>query len=152
MVDPGIINEFLASKELAIAGVSRDKKKFGYIVFNELRKRDFSIFPVNPNTKEIDGMPCYNSISELPANASHLYIVTPKSSTEAIVKEAVSKGIRNIWIHQKSDTPEVLSLARDSGINLIHGECIIMYIKPVAGFHKFHRFLKNLFGGLKSKK
>lgn len=27
----------------------------------------------------------------------------------------------------------------------IHGECILMFLEPVAAFHRIHRFFKGLF-------
>ena len=45
MISLAEIQEFLAPKKLAIAGVSRNPKKFGYTVFKELREKDFEIYP-----------------------------------------------------------------------------------------------------------
>jgi predicted CoA-binding protein len=148
MITMQAINNFLSVKDIAIAGVSRDRKKFGFMVFHELKKKGYTTYPINPNTDSIDETRCYKSVSELPDSATSLYIVTPKATTLQIVKDAVAKGIKNIWIQQKSDTPEALALAKDNGINLIHGECIIMFISPSESFHKFHRFMRKLFGGM----
>jgi len=142
------INDFLSVKDLAVAGVSRDKKKFGYVVFQELKKKGFSLYPINPNAETIDEVKCYKSVSELPVIITNLYIVTPKKNTAQIIRDAIAKGIRNIWIQQKSDTSEAIDLARENDINLIQGECIIMFISPSESFHKFHRFIRKLFGGM----
>ena len=85
-------------------------------------------------------------MTDLPASAINLYVVTPKVKTAQIIKEAIAKGIKNIWIQQHSDSAEALELAKENGINLIYGECIIMFISPKQNFHKFHMFIKKLFG------
>ncbi len=59
---------------------------------------------------------------------------------------ALDKGIRNIWIQQRSDTGEALELLKDTDVNLIHNQCILMYAGPVKGPHKFHRFINKVFG------
>ncbi len=140
------IDAFLAGRKVAVAGVSRDPKKFGHIVFRQLRERGFEVFPVNPGTDTIDGIPCFRSVSALPLNVHSLIILTPKKQTREVVAEALAKGIDNIWIQQMSDTPESLALARSQPVNLVAGECILMHIDPVTGIHKFHRALKKLFG------
>ena len=148
MITMNAINEFLAVKELAVAGVSRDKKKFGGMVFQELKEKGYTIFPVNPNAETIYDTTCFKSVSDLPASTTNLYIVTPKKHTLEVIKQAVARGIKNIWIQQSSDTPEAIKLCMANNINLIHGECIIMFISPTKSFHKFHKFLRKLFGGM----
>ena len=140
------IDSFLSTRKIAIAGVSRDPKKFGHLVFKQLRDKGFEVYPINPNVDYIDGTPCFRNVSSLPLNIHSLLIITPKKHTRDVVSEAISKGIDSIWIQQMSDTPEAIELTRSHSLNLITGECILMHIEPVTGFHKFHRSIKRLFG------
>ena len=140
------INEFLAEKTIAVAGASRNPKKFGGMVLNELTKKGYNILPVNPNAMEISGISCYHSVLNLPADVKNLYIVTPKSETAGVVAEAIQKGIAKIWIQQKSETEEALEMARKNNIPVISNKCIFMFTEPVESFHKFHRFFARLFG------
>lgn len=142
------IESFFAVKKIAIAGVSRDSKKFGRQVFIELTSRGYDIYPINPNTQTIGGLPCFQSIKELPNDVKNLVIITPKRETEAIVKEAVQKGIPNIWIQQTSETPESIRYAEERNVKVIHHECILMWTTPINGVHKFHKTIKKLFGRL----
>jgi uncharacterized protein len=103
---------------------------------------------VNPMTTEINGERCYQHISELPSHVSSLLILNSKENTRSIVKEALSRGMNNIWIQQMSDTPEALKLASKGNVNLVHGQCIFMFAEKVEGFHKFHRGVKKFFGAL----
>jgi len=142
------INQFLAPKKLAVAGASRNTKKFGYAVFNELRQKGFDVCPVNPNADLIDGVTSYKSVMELPAGYEKLFIVTPKNETDVIIKQAAEKGIKHIWIQQMSNSPESSKIAKEHGIELIEKECIFMFAEPVNSVHKFHRFLWKVFGQL----
>jgi len=63
------------------------------------------------------------------------------------MKQTVDKGINNVWIQQQSETPEALKLGKENGINTIHHQCIFMFTQPT-GIHKFHRGIKQFFGGL----
>ena len=140
------IRSFLETKELAIAGVSRNPKKFGRMVYDHLKKREFKLYGVNPNTDNIDGDPCYHTVADLPAHVTRLLAVTPKSQTFDIVQAAVDRGIKSIWIQQSSETPEALELASKNDVDLISRECIMKFAEPVSGVHKFHRFVSRLFG------
>jgi uncharacterized protein len=140
------IESFLTEKKIAIAGVSRNSKKFGHTVFQELSQRGYDVYPVNPNTDSLGGTPCFQSISALPSDVRNLLIVTPKSQTAGVVKEAVSKGISGIWIQQMSETPEAMQFALENKVDLVARQCILMWIEPVKNIHRFHRNLKKLFG------
>jgi predicted CoA-binding protein len=142
------INQFLAPKKIAIAGVSRNNKKFGYAIFNELRQKGFDICPINPNAEEIDGVKCYKSVSEIPSGYDKLFIVTPKNDTDNMLKQAIDKGIKHVWVQQMSNTSETAKLAKDANVELIEKECIFMFAEPVTSVHKFHRFLWKVFGQL----
>jgi len=147
-VSKEMIKSFLSAPSIAIAGVSRDPKKFGYAVLKELKQKGLNVIPVNPEADLILDTPCYRDIRTLPDSIGHLLIVTPKSATLGVLKEAEQKGIRNIWIQQHSDTPEALEFARNSNMNLIHGKCILMFSEPVVSLHKFHRNILKFFGRL----
>jgi uncharacterized protein len=142
------INNFFKTKTLAIAGVSRNEKKFGNIVFRELQKKEYTVIPINPNTSEIDGQKCLKSVEELPSDIESLLITTPKRQTDEVLKQAIQKGIKNIWIQQMSETENTLKIAKEFDIEIIHHKCIFMFAKPVSGMHGFHRTILKIFGQL----
>lgn len=139
------IEEFLGSEPIAVVGVSRNPKKFGYAAFKELKEKGMNVIPVNPNATEILGTKVYPDIKALPADVKGLIIVTGKDKTAGIVREAKEKGLKQIWIQQMADSKEAVKELENSDINFITGECILMYYKPHS-IHKFHRAIKKFFG------
>ena len=148
MITKAQVDEFYSQSNMAVIGVSRNSKKFGYLVYKELKNKCYKVIPVNSNADTIEDAVCYKNIESLPAEVSAAVILTPKKGTLEAVQQLIQKGIRQIWIQQHSDTPEAIDFAKKNGVNLIHGHCIFMLSEPVVGFHKFHRTLKKLFGGL----
>jgi len=146
MTSLATIKSFLEPKELAIAGVSRNPKKFGRVVYDTLKDRGFKLYPVHPYSDEIAGDACVKEITELPDHVKRLYIVTGKDHTTELVEQAAKKGIKEIWIQQTSDTPESIEIAEKNDITLIHKQCIMKFAEPVKGIHKFHRSISKLFG------
>jgi predicted CoA-binding protein len=146
MITKKSLEEFRKSKKLAIVGVSRDTKKFGYTVYNELKNRGYSVIPVNPFVDSINGEICYKDMASLPDDVDGVIIVTPELETYKIAEQTVGKGIKNIWIQQMSETKEVINYLSDKDVNLIYKECILMYSEPVGSLHKFHRFVNRVFG------
>jgi len=56
------IEEFIASEPIAMVGVSRNPRKFGFTAFRELKEKGMNIIPVNPHAKEIHQTRVYNDI------------------------------------------------------------------------------------------
>jgi hypothetical protein len=139
------INDFLDSQPIALVGVSRNPKKFGYSVFKELKEKGMMIIPVNPEAVQILGEKVYPNIKEMPHDVKGIVVLTKKEKTADIIREAKEKGIKQIWIQQMADSKEAIEELKNSDINYITGECILMHYKPHS-IHKFHRSLKKFFG------
>jgi uncharacterized protein len=142
-----LIEKFLASNEIAIAGASRNSKKFGYKVFDILRTKGYKLYPVHPEAESLEGVNCYKSAADIPQNVRHLYVVTPQHATDKIIESAVERGYDMIWMQQKSETPNSVKLAKSKGIDVVTDKCMFMYVDPKGG-HAFHRFFVKLFGKL----
>lgn len=140
------IKDFFAGNKIAIAGVSRYKNKFGYSVFKDLKEKGVEVIPINPNAKSIDNVTCLNDVTELPNNVNSLLIITPKHETDKVLKAAINKGIKNIWVQQMSETENSLKIAEEYQKEVIFKKCVYMFAEPVTGGHKFHRFFVKLFG------
>jgi hypothetical protein len=142
------IEKFLEHRKIAIAGVSRNPRKFGHQVYKELKKKGYELYPVNPLADNIEGDKCFTSIMDLPSDVNHLLILTPKPETDNVLREAISRGMKNIWVQQMSETKDTLKLAEEYQIELIHKKCIFMFAEPVTGVHKFHHTLMKWLGRL----
>lgn len=139
------INEFLGSETFAIAGVSRNQKKFGYAAFKELKGKGMNIVPVNPHADQIDGIDVYHDVVSLPDTVKGLIVMTRKDQTASVIRDAKKKGIKQIWIQQMADSKEALKELEGTGINYVTGQCILMHYKPHS-IHKFHKAILKFFG------
>ena len=110
-----IIDEFLASKKLAVVGVSRSGNKFGNTVFRELKAKGYTVYPVNPNANEVEGEKCFPDIKSLPDKVDGAVVVVPLNESEKVVRSAALAGIKNIWLQQGSGSNEAINFCRDNG-------------------------------------
>ncbi len=145
MVTKQSIDEFFTTKRFAMAGVSSNPKKMSRGFYKDLLKKNYEILPINPKMDDIEGVKCYHTVSELPDDVKHLIIMTPRDQTEKVVASAIEKGIKHIWMQQKTDTPEAIELAEKNNINVIYKECIFMHADPVDSVHSIHRFINKIF-------
>jgi len=144
------INEFLEPKRFAFIGLSRDPKKFSRSIFKELSGKGYDIYPVNPNMDDVEDVKCYHDVGDLPENVKFGLFMTPKKNTAGAVENAIHHGMTHLWIQQGAETKEAVEIAKQNGVKLIYGACIMMHSSP-SGVHKFHRFLSKMFGTFPKK-
>ena len=144
------IQEFLGEWRFAIIGVSKDPKHFTRSLFKEFLKHEYDVIPVNPNTTNIDGRPCFQHIGEVQPLVSQAMITTPKSVTLNTIQEAESAGLQRVWIYgisgQKDVAEEVLEFGRNSEMDIIPGFCPFMFLPNAAFFHKIHGAVWKMLG------
>lgn len=147
MVSKTALEQFFAPRSLAIAGASRKSVKFGNMIYKELKAKGYKVFAINPNADTVEGDPCYPNLAALPEKVGGVVIVLPPERAVEVVREAAQAGIKNVWLQQGAESKAAIELGEQNGLNLISGECLLMYAEPVGSFHKIHRFFKYLFGG-----
>jgi uncharacterized protein len=147
MTTKALIESVLSQKSLAVAGVSRDRNKFGNMAYRALKAKGYRVLPINPNVQEIEGDLCYPPLEELPEKVGGLIVVTQPAVTEQIVRKAADLGITKIWLQQGSESPAAIRFCMEHNLNLVSGECIMMYMPGTAFPHKIHKFIKETLGG-----
>jgi predicted CoA-binding protein len=146
-------SEFLASKRVAVTGVSRHPKDHGSnIVYKRLRERGYDVFAVNPNADEVEGDRCYHDLRSIPGGVDAVVIATNPESADDTMRECAELGINHVWMHRGPGKGSVSETAaeygREHGISVIPGGCPCMF-NPTADFgHKMMRGMFKLNGNV----
>lgn len=142
------VDEFLAQKNIAVAGVSRNIKKFGNVIYRELKKKGYNVFAVNPNINEFEGEKCYPNLADVPVKPDAVLINVPPKSALKVLEDANTTGIKRVWLQQGSQSDEAVKYCKENEIECVSNECILMFAEPEAFMHKFHRWIWGVAGKL----
>jgi len=84
------------ARSIALLGASKDLRKWGFTMLNNLINGGFKgrIYPVNPKEDEILGLKVYKSIADIPEIPELAVIVVPPTNVVQVVKECVKGGVR----------------------------------------------------------
>jgi predicted CoA-binding protein len=127
------INTFLAGKRFAVVGASANREKYGNKVLRVYQQNELNVVPVNPAGGEIEGLKAYTDLPSVRGPINSVSIITPPEVTEQVVAEAVSSGIKNIWMQPGAESPAAIATAQEAGANVIAGgPCILVSL----GFHE----------------
>jgi acetate---CoA ligase (ADP-forming) len=90
---------FFAPRGVAVIGATPNPLKGGNAILkNLLFGYRGGIYPVNPRYREIDGLPCYPSVSAVPGPVDLVIIFVPAPLVPTVVEECAAKGIPGVMI------------------------------------------------------
>jgi predicted CoA-binding protein len=142
------IESFIASRNVAVVGVSTSGKKFGNVIYRTLKSRGFNVLPVHPSAETLEEDRCYPDLAGLPEGYDAAVIATSPVHAAGVVDKAIEGQIKKIWFQQGADFSEAIERARAAGMDVVSGKCILLYAPPVTGLHGVHRFFARLLGTL----
>jgi len=121
-----LVRDFLRQKRFAIIGSFSSKEKFAYRILVDLMKKGHEVFPVNPRLSEVEGRPCYKTISDIPYSVDVANIVTPPLVTENILKECLQKGIKRAWLQPGAESQAAIKFCHDNDMKVVHDICVML--------------------------
>ena len=127
------IDCFLSADAFGVVGASSKPHKYGNKVLRCYQQNQHAVVPVNPVDKEIEGLSCVASVSDLPDQVSSISIITPPHVTEKVIELAIAKGIRNVWMQPGAESVQAVAACEEAGVNVIaDGSCALV----VMGYHE----------------
>jgi len=117
--------EMLDQKVWAVVGANDNHDKFGYKIYKKLKDRGYTVYPVNPNYTEIEGDQCYPDLKSLPQKPQVIDMVVSPKRGAAVLEEASSLGINQIWFQPGTYDKNIEELVRQKGLNGFNG-CVLI--------------------------
>ena len=114
------IRKFYSLKNIAVVGMSKNPEKAAHYVPKYLAEKGYNIMPVNPSADKILDKKCYHDISEVPIPIDIVDIFRPSEEVLPVVKEAVLKHPKVIWLQEGIHNQEAEELARKGEIGRAH--------------------------------
>jgi len=105
---------------VAIVGASRNRHKYGNMSVRAHLQQGFDVYPVNPNADQIEGLPCYASLADIPEDRlDRISVYLPPHQGMDLLDKIVEKGADEVWFNPGSESTEILERGRELGLNLI---------------------------------
>ncbi len=135
----------LAPRSVAVVGASPRVEAAGHTVMVALRSNGFAgeLYLVNPRYEEIEGLPCYPSVAELPAPPDLVIMCIANVRLEAAFDDAILGGagagliFGSCYLDGDTDPPlieRLRSKAREAGMPVCGGNCL-GFANMEAGVH-----------------
>lgn len=143
------IEAFLACKRIGFAGVSTNPSDFSRTMFREFVRRGYDVVPIHPTAQMIEARPAFASVLDA-GKLDAVFIMTPPHATEGVVVDCHHAGVPRVWMHRGAGTGSVewhaVQYAKAFGIDVVEGECPLMFFPDTDRVHRAHACLRRAAG------
>ncbi len=112
-------------KTVAIIGASNDRSKFGNKSVRAHLQEGFTVYPVNPKEAEVEGIPAYKTIADVPGRPDRISLYVPPPIVLKLLPDIAAKGCDELWLNPGTESDEVLQEAKRFGLNVIQACSIV---------------------------
>jgi acyl-CoA synthetase (NDP forming) len=146
---PGVPAQALFEpRSVAVVGVPRSPRP-GQLFLHALLKPGYRgrIYPVNPNAREILGLPCYPSVTSLPEVVDLAIIAVSTEFAASVIRECAERGVKAAIVFTagfselgteegRKRGAELVAAAREGQLRLVGPNCMGVYV-PKSGLGSF---------------
>ena len=110
---------------IAVIGASNDRTKFGNRAVRAYVAQGWTVYPVNPKEDQVEGLPCYHDIAEIPPKVDRASLYVPPDVGIQLLDAIRARGARELWVNPGSGSPELLALAERLGLAAVEACSIV---------------------------
>ena len=113
------------AKTVAVVGASSNRAKFGNKALRAFQAEGYTVIPINPNEREVEGIPTYASVLEVPGPIDMATVYVQPDVAMRLLDEFDRKGIWEVWINPGAETDQMLAEKKKRKANLIFACSIV---------------------------
>ena len=110
---------------VAIIGASNVKEKYGNRAVRAYLRKGWTVYPVNPNEKEVEGLKAYAAITDIPGPVERASLYLPPQVGLGVLDGIKAKGVAELYVNPGAESEALMAKAEALGLNAIWACSII---------------------------
>jgi predicted CoA-binding protein len=106
-------------KVVAVIGASNNRRKFGNRAVRAYLDQGYTVVPINPHEREVEGLKTYASVLDVPGPIDMASFYVHPAIGEEIIGDVARKQIAEVWLNPGAESDELVARARALGIKPI---------------------------------
>src|SRR5262249_15976924 len=99
-------------KVVAVIGASSNRQKFGNRAVRAFRRQGYTVIPINPHEREVEGLKAYRSVLDVPGPIDMATIYVPPEIGEGVIEEVAQKRIPEVWLNPGAESDALIARAK----------------------------------------
>ena len=108
---------------IAVVGISDKPGRDSYRIAKFMLEKGNTVYPVNPNYREVLGLNCYSSLREISQPVELVDIFRKSEFVMPVVEEAIQVGAKAIWMQYGVVDPAAAQKALQAGLEVVMDRC-----------------------------
>lgn len=113
---------------VAVIGASPKPDRYSYQALMLLHQQGYKVFPVHPRVKEIEGIPVYASLPEIPDEIHTVTLYVSAAVSQKLTSAILAKHPQRIIFNPGAENPDLARAAMDSGIEALEA-CTLVLVR-----------------------
>lgn len=110
---------------IAVIGASSVPSKYGNKAVRAYLRQGWTVFPVNPNERMVEGLPTFASITDIPQAIDRASLYVPPAVGETLIDGIAAKGVKELWISPGAGSDALRARAEQLGLSTIEACSIV---------------------------
>jgi hypothetical protein len=112
------------AKVIAVVGFSGNPQRTSHQIGQLLRRKGYTVYPVNPTVEGIDGMKSYASLEDVPEPIDIVNVFRRPEHLEGVVEDAIDAGAKVVWAQLGIADDAAAAKAVGAGLDMVMDRCI----------------------------
>ena len=108
-----------AARTVAVIGASNVKEKFGNKAVRAYLRQGWTVYPVNPREREVEGLKTYASITDIPGPVTRATLYLPPEVGVGVLDSIKAKGVEELYVNPGAESDELMAKAEALGLEPI---------------------------------
>jgi len=113
-------------KNIAVVGISDKPYRDSSRIALFLKESGYNVYGVHPKLKEVNGIPVYSKIFEIPAEIDLVNVFINSKKVEEIFPDILLCKPKYVWFQLGIKNDSVASHLEKEGIKVIQDKCILI--------------------------
>lgn len=114
------------SQTIAVVGASKDRAKFGNKGLRAYHAAGWTVYPVHPSEKTIEGLVTYPSVEEIPVERlDRVSLYVPPEVGMTLLQGIAQKEVGELWLNPGSESDELVEKADALGLDVVEACSIV---------------------------
>jgi predicted CoA-binding protein len=110
---------------VAVIGASSARHKYGNRAVRAYLRQGWTVYPVNPNEAEVEGMKTFAHIGDIPAAVDRAALYVQPEVGLSLLPEIKAKGVGELFVNPGAESDELMAEADRLGLNAIYACAIV---------------------------
>jgi acyl-CoA synthetase (NDP forming) len=110
---------------VAVIGASSARGKYGNRAVRAYLRQGWTVYPVNPNERDVEGLKTYASITDIPGAIDRATLYVPAAVGVTLLDGIKGKGVSELFVNPGAESDELIARAEALGLDPIQACSIV---------------------------